>query len=158
MAISYFDSRKVWPMQTGTLPGWLTHVNRAVKVLQRLGLPLGTIHVLTVPGRLSGEPRATPVSPLTVDGHRYVIAALPQADWARNARAAGRGELARGRSRIHVVLSEVLDPDVRRAVMAAFPREVPHGVQFFVRIGLVERGTSEEFAAASDRVSVFEIT
>lgn len=41
--------------------------------------------------------------------------------------------------------------------MAAFPREVPHGVQFFVRLGLVEHPMPEEFAAAADRVAVFEI-
>ena len=78
-----------------------------VKFLQRLGLPLGTIHVLTVPGRVSGAPRATPVSPLTVDGRRYVIAGLPQADWARNARASGRAVLSRGRRNERVELREV---------------------------------------------------
>jgi deazaflavin-dependent oxidoreductase (nitroreductase family) len=139
------------------LPRWLPAVNRLVRVLQRLGLPLGTIHVLTLPGRNSGEPRATPVSPLIVDGHRYVVAALPGADWARNARAAGRGELASRGRRQPVTLVEVTDAGVRRAVMRAFPTEVPHGVQFFVRIGLVHGPDPDEFAAAADRVAVFEL-
>lgn len=144
-------------MQTQTLPSWLPAVNRLVKLLQRLGVPLGTIHVLTVPGRVSGAPRATPVSPLTVDGRRFVIAALPQADWARNVRAAGRGRLAYGRRHSTVTLTEVTDPDLRRVVMRAFPTEVPHGVEFFVRIGLVRGADPEEFAAAADRVAVFEL-
>jgi hypothetical protein len=139
------------------LPSWLPAANRLVKALQRTGLPLGTIHVLTVPGRVSGRPRATPVSPLVVDGRRYVVAALPQSDWARNARAVGRGELASGRRRQDVVLTEVTDPDLRRSVVAAFPTEVPHGVGFFVRLGLVERADPEQFAAMADRVAVFEI-
>ncbi len=143
---------------TARLPGWLKHANRVVKFLQRLGLPLGTIHVLTVPGRVSGAPRATPVSPLTVDGRRYVIAGLPQADWAKNARVSGRAELSRGRRREQVGLREVTDPDLRRAVMTAFPLEVPHGVQFFVHIGLVSGPDPAEFAAAADRVAVFELT
>jgi hypothetical protein len=42
--------------------------------------------------------------------------------------------------------------------MRAFPREVPHGVAFFVRIGLVEGADPDQFAAVSDRVAVFEIT
>ena len=50
------------------------------------------------------------------------------------------------------------DADLRRAVMRAFPREVPHGVGFFVRVGLVGSADPEAFAAAADRVSVFEIT
>ncbi len=145
-------------MATARLPGWLKHVNRVVKFLQRRGLPLGTIHVLSVPGRASGTPRSTPVSPLTVDGRRYVIAGLPQADWAKNARAAGSAVLSRGRRSERVGLREVTDPDLRRAVMAAFPVEVPHGVQFFVHIGLVSGPDPAEFAAAADRVAVFELT
>ncbi len=142
---------------TQTLPRWLPAANRLVKLVARLGLRLGTIHVLTVPGRVSGAPRATPVSPLAVDGRRFVIAALPRSDWARNVRAAGRGELARGRRVRPVTLTEVTDPDLRRTVMRAFPVEVPHGVEFFVRIGLVRRADPDEFAAAADRVAVFEL-
>jgi deazaflavin-dependent oxidoreductase (nitroreductase family) len=144
-------------MATQTLPGWLPIVNRVVRLLQRMGLKLGTIHVLTVPGRSSGAPRPTPVSPLTVDGRRYVIAALPQADWARNVRAAGTGELTYGRRRQRVTLTEVTDPDLRRTVVRAFPTEVPHGVQFFVRLGLVKAGDPDEFAGIADQVAVFEL-
>jgi deazaflavin-dependent oxidoreductase (nitroreductase family) len=142
---------------TAALPGWLPATNRVVRALSRLGVRLGTIHVLTVPGRRTGAPRATPVSPLTVDSHRYVIAGLPDGDWAANVRAAGHGELAAGRRRSAVTLTEVTDPDLRRAVVRAFPAEVPHGVAFFVRLGLVERGTADEFSAAADRVAVFRV-
>jgi len=142
---------------TPTLPSWLPAANRLVRLLQRAGLRLGTIHVLTVPGRVSGAPRPTPVSPLTVDGRRYVIAGLPQSDWARNARAAGRGELTHGRNRQPVTLTEVTDPDLRRTVVRAFPTEVPHGVPFFVRLGLVKNGDPDEFAGVADRVAVFEL-
>jgi len=142
---------------TPRLPQWLPAVNSLVRALHRLRLPLGTIHVLTLPGRNSGKPRATPVSPLTVDGRRYVVAALPQADWARNARAAGRGELASRGHRRAVTLVEVTDAGIRRAVMRAFPTEVPHGVQFFVRLGLVRGPDPDEFAAAADGVAVFEV-
>jgi deazaflavin-dependent oxidoreductase (nitroreductase family) len=142
---------------TGTLPTWLPYANRVVRALSRLGLPLGTVRVLTVPGRRSGEPRSTPVSPLTVAGRRYVVAGLPQSDWARNVRAAGHGELARGRRRTVVALTEVTDPALRRAVMRAFPREVPGGVPFFVKLGLVTKADPEEFETAADRVAVFRL-
>jgi len=141
-----------------TLPGWLPFANRIVRGLNRLGLSLGTVHVLTVPGRRSGEPRPTPVSPLTVDGHRYVVAALPQCDWARNIRAAGRGELSQGRRTSPVTLTEVADPAVRREVLRAFPVKVPGGVPFYVRLGLVTGADPGQFAAVADRVAVFEIT
>lgn len=142
---------------TGTLPRWLPAMNRVVRAMGRLGLMMGPVHVLTLPGRRSGRPRPTPVSPLTLDGRRYVVAALPEADWARNARAAGRGELARGRRRETVGLSEVTDPEERRGVLRAFPREVPGGVPFFVRLGLVDRADPDQFAAVADRVAVFRM-
>jgi hypothetical protein len=142
---------------TGRLPAWLPAANRVVRALARLGVPLSAIHVLTVPGRTSGRPRPTPVVPLTVAGHRYVVAGIPQADWARNARAAGHGTLrTRGVTRA-VLLTEVLDPEVKRAVLHAFPTEVPGGVAFFQQLGLVERGDPDEFAAVADQVAVFEV-
>ncbi|RSD19293.1 nitroreductase/quinone reductase family protein [Amycolatopsis eburnea] len=145
-------------MRTRTaLPRWLRPANRVVRLLTRLGLRLGTIHVLTVPGRRSGAPRPTPVSPLTVDGHRYVIAGVPDGDWARNVRAAGRGELAHGRRKQAVTLEEVTDPGVREQVMRAFPREVPHGVPMFVKLGLVDGADPDGFAAAAGRVAVFRL-
>jgi deazaflavin-dependent oxidoreductase (nitroreductase family) len=145
------------PSVTTSLPGWLPFVNRIVRLLSRLGLRLGTIHVLTVPGRKSGKPRSTPISPLTVDGRRYVVAGLPDGDWARNVRASGSGVLATGRRRSTVVLTEITDPESRRRVMRAFPAEVPSGVPFFVRLGLVTEADPDQFAAAADRVAVFRI-
>ncbi|MBF6357347.1 nitroreductase family deazaflavin-dependent oxidoreductase [Nocardia higoensis] len=141
----------------GALPGWLKPANHVVKFLHRLGVPLGTIHIITIPGRVSGEPRSTPVSPLTVDGRRYVIAGLANCSWAKNARAAAHGTLSKGRARADITLTEVTDPAMREKVMTAFPAEVPHGVQFFIRIGVVESADPAEFGAAADKVAVFEI-
>jgi hypothetical protein len=41
--------------------------------------------------------------------------------------------------------------------MRAFPEQVPHGVQFFVQIGLVEGPDPDQFEQAADRVRIFEI-
>ncbi len=141
----------------GQLPGWLKPANRIVTFLHRLGVPLGTIHIITVPGRTTGQPRSTPVSPLTVAGRRYVIAGLANCSWARNARAAGHGRLSRGRAHDDIDLIEIVDPSIRTQVMTAFPTEVPHGVQFFIRIGVVTSADPAAFAEASDKVAVFEI-
>ena len=142
---------------TGSLPSWLPFANRVVRLMSRLGLPLGTVAVLIVPGRRSGEPRPTPVSPLTVDGRRYVVSALPQSDWARNVRAAGRGEMAAGRRRTPVTLTQVTDAAEARAVLRAFPREVPSGVTFYVRLGLVDKADPDQFEAIAGQVAVFRI-
>jgi hypothetical protein len=139
------------------LPGWQPTANRAVKLMNRLGVPLGAIRVLEIPGRVSGLSRATPVSLLLLFDRRFVIAGLPEADWALNARAAAYGDLVRGRRREPVRLVEVDDPALRREVMRAFPAEVPGGVPFFVKIGLVTGADAEQFAAAADQVAVFEL-
>jgi hypothetical protein len=139
------------------LPGWQPTANRVVKLMNRLGVPLGTIRVLEIPGRVSGLSRATPVSLLLLFDRRFVIAGLPEADWALNARAAAYGDLVRGRRREPVRLVEVDDPALRREVMRAFPAEVPGGVPFFVKIGLVTGADAEQFAAAADQVAVFEL-
>jgi deazaflavin-dependent oxidoreductase (nitroreductase family) len=142
---------------TGTLPGWLPAMNRVVKSVQRLGLSVGPVQVLVVPGRTTGKPRETPVTPFEVDGRWYVAAAVPEADWARNIRAAGRCELRRGRRTRPVLLSEVHDLATRRRAMRDFPRRARGGVSFYVRLGLVDGPDPEQFAAIADRVAVFEI-
>jgi hypothetical protein len=49
------------------LPWWLKLANHVVITLQRLRLAVGTMHLISVPGRKSGKLRTTPVSPLTAD-------------------------------------------------------------------------------------------
>jgi len=139
------------------LPGYLRLANPVIKALSRLGLGLGTIHVIAVPGRRSGKLRSTPVSPLTVSGHRYVIAGLSDSDWARNARAAGWGLLSRGRRTTRMTLREVTDPAEQRRVLRAFPTEVPHGVDFFVRTGVVPGPTPDDFEQGAGRCVIFEL-
>jgi hypothetical protein len=138
------------------LPRWLKPANRVIIALQRLGLAIGTMHLITIPGRKSGKLRATPVSPLIVDGKRYVVGGFQGADWVKNARAAGWGILTRGREEERVALIEL--PEQERApILCEFPREVPHGVQFFVKAGIVASPDPESFAAAAPRCPVFRV-
>lgn len=139
----------------GKLPGWLKPANRVIIVLQRLGLVVGTMRVLSVPGRKSGKLRTTPVSPLMVDGQHYIIAGLDQADWVKNARAAGWGILARGRKQERITLVE-LPVEERAPVLREFPRKVPGGVQFFRQLYGVS-DDPEAFAALAPKCPVFRI-
>src|SRR3990172_4368149 len=53
----------------------------------------GLAWTLTVPGRRSGVPHTTPMGrPFEFDGNRYLVSGRGQTQWARNLRAAGRGE------------------------------------------------------------------
>ncbi len=146
-------------MSTAQLPKWLKPFNRVIMALQRLGLAIGTMRVLAVPGRKSGQLRSTPVSPLTVDGQRYIIGGLAEADWVKNARAAGWGILAHGRRQEQVALVE-LSVEERGPILRAFPSKVPHGVQFFQQLyQLPKDGAAlpEAFAALASHCPVFRV-
>lgn len=135
-------------------PRYLKPMNRLMKAVQKLGIPTGPAMVLTVPGRRSGRPRSTPMTPFGVRGGLYVVAGYPGADWAANARAAGTGTLARGRRRRQVRIVELTAADAR-PVLREFPAKVPVGVAFAKRSGLVRDGTAEEFEALAGRLAVF---
>jgi hypothetical protein len=157
---SILRQMEVVPMAAqARLPRWLKPANRVIVALQRLGLAIGTMRVLSVPGRTSGKLQTTPVSPLTVEGRRYVIGGMPQADWVKNARAAGWGVLAQGRKQERVALVE-LPVEERAPILRAFPRLVPRGVQFFQQLyGLPKDPAAlpDAFAALAPTCPVFRI-
>jgi deazaflavin-dependent oxidoreductase (nitroreductase family) len=132
---------------------WQQRMNKVVIAINKLGIPVGPAMVLTVPGRKTGKPRSTPMTPFTLDGQLYTVG-RPGADWAHNARAAGTGTLTRGRKSRQVKIV-ALNPEQSRPVLRAFPEEVPVGVGFMKRSGLVHEGTPEEFEALAGRCPVF---
>jgi deazaflavin-dependent oxidoreductase (nitroreductase family) len=54
---------------------------------------------LIVVGRRSGRPISTPVPPFPYHSARYLVSGGGETHWVRNLRAAGRGELRKGRMR-----------------------------------------------------------
>jgi hypothetical protein len=135
------------------LPWWLKPANRIIIALYRLGWAFGTWYVLSVPGRKTGKLYSTPVSPLTVDGLRYIVGF--ETSWVKNARAAGWGILTRGGQKERVALVE-LPVEERPPILREFPRQVPHGVQFFERL-LGLSNDPEAFAQAAPRCPVFRV-
>ncbi|MBI3692026.1 MAG: nitroreductase family deazaflavin-dependent oxidoreductase [Mycolicibacterium aromaticivorans] len=135
-------------------PRWLKPMNRFMMAVQKLGLHTGPAYVLTVPGRKSGKPRSTPMTPFEYDGGLYTVAGYPGADWARNAKAAGAGTLSRGRRSRQVTIVE-LGAEEAKPVLRAFPEQVPVGVMFAKRSGLVQQGTPDEFEALAGTLTVF---
>jgi deazaflavin-dependent oxidoreductase (nitroreductase family) len=135
-------------------PRYLKPMNKFMMAVQKLGIPTGPAMVLTVPGRKSGQPRSTPMTPFEFEGGMYVVAGYPGADWAANARAAGTGTLARGRRSRQVRIVE-LSAEEARPVLREFPAQVPVGVGFAKRSGLVRDGTPDEFEALAGQLAVF---
>ncbi len=135
-------------------PRYLKPMNKFMIAVQKLGIPTGPAMVLTVPGRKSGQPRSTPMTPFEFEGDLYVVAGYPGADWAANARAAGTGTLQRGRRSRPVRIVELTAAQAR-PILRAYPAHVPVGVAFAKRSGMVVDGTSEEFEALAGRLAVF---
>ncbi len=140
-------------------PGWLKPLNKVFMVLLRIGVPVSRVEspvVLTVPGRKTGKPRSTPVTPMDVDGNRYVVNGYPGSDWVENVRVAGVVTFAQGRRSERVRMVE-LSPDDAGPVLRAFPAAVPTGVELMKRAGLLTEGTPDEVEALAGRCPVFRI-
>ena len=135
-------------------PRYLKPMNKMMMAVQRLGIPTGPAMVLTVPGRKSGQPRSTPMTPFEYAGDLYTVSGYPGSDWVANARAAGTGTLARGRKLRPVKIVE-LSAEESRPVLRTFAVKVPVGVGFAKRSGLVQEGTPDEFEALAGRLTVF---
>ncbi|ART68106.1 deazaflavin-dependent nitroreductase [Mycobacterium dioxanotrophicus] len=138
-------------------PWWLKYVNKVMIGLNKLGVggDKGPV-VLTVTGRKTGKPRTTPVTPMTVDGRRYIVAGLPRGDWAANARAAGEATINQGRRAQRVRMVEI-PADEARPLLRQFPILVPTGVGFMKNAGLVTGPNPDEFEALAGRCAVFRL-
>jgi deazaflavin-dependent oxidoreductase (nitroreductase family) len=130
--------------------------NPAVAALTRLGVSVAGSRVLEVRGRKTGEPRRTPVNPLTLDGTRYLVAPRGHTHWVRNLRARGEGRLLVGRRAESVTAVELADddkPPILRAYLKRWGWEVG---AFFGGVG-ADSGDEELRAIAAEH-PIFRIS
>jgi deazaflavin-dependent oxidoreductase (nitroreductase family) len=139
-------------------PRWLKPINKVYMVLMRRGVHFGAERplVLTASGRKTGKPRSTPVTPMEIEGQRYIVAVFPGADWVANVRAAAQVTLTDKGYTERVELVE-LPTQEARPVLRQFPVQVPAGVGFLKHAGLVADGTSEELEGLAGVLPVFRI-
>jgi deazaflavin-dependent oxidoreductase (nitroreductase family) len=103
--------------------------------LTRLGVSVAGSRVLEVRGRTTGEPRRTPVNPLTLDGTRYLVAPRGHTQWVRNLRARGEGRLL-GRGRAEAFAATELGDDEKPAILREYLRRWKWEVgMFFAGVG-----------------------
>ena len=95
--------------------------------------------------------QTTPVSPVEHAGHRYIVAGFANADWVKNARAAGWGLLGKGPEPERVRLTE-LQVGERSPVLKAFVTNVRGGRGF---INVPPAAPLAAFAEVADRFPVF---
>jgi deazaflavin-dependent oxidoreductase (nitroreductase family) len=128
---------------------------RLLVAFVRLGIVRGHFFVLEVRGRRSGRTIALPVDPIELDGRRYLVCARGEANWVKNARAAGEVTLARAMRRQRYPARE-LPPDERPRVLKAYLDRFATEVQRFFP---VPKGSpAEMFADIAARYPVFELS
>lgn len=72
------------------------------KIFNPLAMRFGVsgTQALTVTGRISGDPRRVPVTPVEYEGDEYLVSPRGESDWVKNLRAADTAELShKGKSR-----------------------------------------------------------
>ncbi len=77
------------------------------RTLLRAGIKLGTMSLLTVRGRTSGQPPTVLVLLVEQDGQRWLVAPYGVVQWVRNLRAAGTATLTRGRRSEAIYVTEL---------------------------------------------------
>ena len=110
----------------GGRPNWLaTIANRCSAAVHALGIAPNYLATLEVRGRRSGRTVILPLVMAVVDGERYLVSMLgAEANWVRNAKAAGGHVTLRHGRREQVRLEEV--PAERRApILKAYLKRAP---------------------------------
>jgi deazaflavin-dependent oxidoreductase (nitroreductase family) len=89
------------------IPAWVPFFNVIARPLIALGVPPGPDVLLTIRGRRSGKPRATPVTLCQYRGRRGFISPFGETQWVRNLRTAGRATMSVGRRTEEVTVTEL---------------------------------------------------
>jgi deazaflavin-dependent oxidoreductase (nitroreductase family) len=143
-------------------PAVVRRSNSLTGALLRRGLPMGPNVLMTVRGRVSGEPRTAPVAVPEIDGRRYVIGAYGDVNWVRNLRAAGEADLRSGRRTERVRAIELDQAAATRffgETLPAFIGRLPWFGRGFARVlfGLVGPEVLADPTRAAATRPVFEI-
>jgi deazaflavin-dependent oxidoreductase (nitroreductase family) len=128
--------------------------NAIVRVLLKLGVPVGPNVLLTVRGRKSGLPQTVPVALMTGDNRRWLVGSFGNVNWVRNLRAAGEATLTRGRRPEHIRAVE-LSPQEAAPVLRDALATAPGLVKGYFDV--TSSSPLAEFEREAPRHPVFEI-
>ena len=123
--------------------------------LARLGIGVAGSRELAVRGRRSGEWRTVPVNLLTLDGERYLVAPRGHAQWVRNLRAAGEGELRLGR-RVEQFTAVEVDDAAKTPMLREYLRRWGWEVGRFFE-GVDKNATDAQLAGIAPGFPVFRL-
>lgn len=132
---------------------WRRLVNLIMRTLLRVGLSPPHTYLLTVLGRKSGKPYSTPVTLVEEIGERWLVSPYGEVGWVRNARAAGRIMLRRGRQTEIVIITE-LRPEEAAPVLKKYISQYPITRPFF---DVTPESDIKDFVSEGPKHPVFRI-
>jgi len=103
-------------VKTYKVNGFRRSVNKVMSAMARRGK--GPAWELTVRGRRSGAPRTVPITPIELEGSRYIVAPYGSVGWVHNLRAAGVASLSRGGLSERIKVEECEGEEAGRVLMA----------------------------------------
>jgi hypothetical protein len=115
-------------------PGRFVHHGALMRrVFNPIMVMIGRATVLYVCGRKTGKRLSVPMDPpFEWEGTRYLVSPLGDTHWARNLRAAGKGEL-RIRGHLERFRAVELQPAERDAIVTAYGKTITCGCQEYLR-------------------------
>lgn len=128
-------------------------VNGLIRGLLRMGLGPPRTYLLVTRGRTTGRAYRTPVTLVEEHPRRWLVAPYGEVGWVRNARAARRVTIERGRHAETLRLAE-LGPRESAPILRRYVREVPITRPYF---DAAPDATLDDFAAEAARHPVFEL-
>ncbi len=128
--------------------------NRLFGIALACGLGLRHNYIVEVRGRKSGRTFSTPVDLLEFEGRRYLVAPRGETNWVRNARAAGRAALRKGRVREEFALREVAIGE-RAELLKAYLDRFALTVQRYFPV--TQGSPDSAFSPIAGRYPVFEL-
>ncbi|SFR20115.1 deazaflavin-dependent oxidoreductase, nitroreductase family [Lentzea waywayandensis] len=136
--------------------GFERFANKLVGRLVALGVGPRSMRSLSVRGRSSGKWYSSPVNLLELNGTRYLLAPRGTTQWVRNLRAAGSGELRRGKF-VETFQAVELPDEAKPVIMQSYLQRWHSQVkQFFP--GLDASSSLDELLARAGDYPVFELS
>jgi deazaflavin-dependent oxidoreductase (nitroreductase family) len=123
--------------------------------LLRAGVKIGTMSLLTVRGRKSGQPHTVLVLLVEQDGQRWLVAPYGVVQWVRNIRATGTATLTRGRRSEAISVTE-LPAQQAAPILKQYLSHVSGGVRSY--FDATRDAPLEAFEREAPRHPVFQIT
>ncbi len=134
--IRFVEERRTYRMAKQYRVNAFVRINNAMtSSLLRLGIKVGSFSLLTIRGRKSGKPIATPIAIFVQDQKCYLVATYGVVNWVRNLRAAGgEATLVRGRNteKIHAI---ELEPVAAAPILREAVRSGPPGIPTLIFLG-----------------------